>query len=190
MPLISAVTITDTTFKTSETNYTVFVNSVTLEDGIIVTNTSIQFFGVNSTGSTFTNTNDTFISIIEFIDLKIGIKLTNLNTGTDIFTSRIFDQDVDITILPGQVIITSNNVALNACEEMIVQFGVFPALVGLVGTIIFLGAIIFVLVNGFTQVMSMGIDGPKLVAAILVVVGMGVLVIVGIVILSSMCAIL
>ena len=37
----------------------------------------------------------------------------------------------------------------NATDEMITQFGTYPALVGLVGTIIFLGLVIGVLVASF-----------------------------------------
>ena len=39
--------------------------------------------------------------------------------------------------------------AANATDEMIAQFGTYPALVGLVGTIIFLGLVIGVLVASF-----------------------------------------
>lgn len=39
--------------------------------------------------------------------------------------------------------------AANATDDMITQFGTYPALVGLVGTIIFLGLVIGVLVASF-----------------------------------------
>ena len=44
---------------------------------------------------------------------------------------------------------TDNSAADNATNTMIVQFGTFPALVGLVGTIIFLALVIGVLVASF-----------------------------------------
>jgi len=44
---------------------------------------------------------------------------------------------------------TANSAEANATETMITQFGNYPALVGLVGTIIFLGVVIGVLVASF-----------------------------------------
>jgi hypothetical protein len=44
---------------------------------------------------------------------------------------------------------TANSAAANATNTMITQFGTYPALVGLVGTIIFLGIVIGVLVASF-----------------------------------------
>lgn len=44
---------------------------------------------------------------------------------------------------------TTNGAAYNATQTMITQFGNYPALVGLVGTIIFLGIVIGVLVASF-----------------------------------------
>ena len=44
---------------------------------------------------------------------------------------------------------TTDSAELNATNEMITQFGTYPALVGLVGTIIFLGIVIGVLVVSF-----------------------------------------
>jgi hypothetical protein len=44
---------------------------------------------------------------------------------------------------------STGSAALNATNTMITQFGAYPALVGLVGTIIFLGIVIGVLVASF-----------------------------------------
>ena len=44
---------------------------------------------------------------------------------------------------------TANTGAANATDDMITQFGTYPALVGLVGTIVFLGLVIGVLVGSF-----------------------------------------
>ena len=43
----------------------------------------------------------------------------------------------------------ANSAEKNATDEMISQFGTYPALIGLVGTIIFLGLVIGVLVASF-----------------------------------------
>lgn len=44
---------------------------------------------------------------------------------------------------------TANSAADNATDDMIAQFATYPALVGLVGTIVFLGLVIGVLVASF-----------------------------------------
>ena len=44
---------------------------------------------------------------------------------------------------------TAGSAATNATNTMITQFGTYPALVGLVGTVIFLGIVIGVLVASF-----------------------------------------
>ena len=44
---------------------------------------------------------------------------------------------------------TANTAADNATNDMITQFATYPALVGLVGTIVFLGLVIGVLVGSF-----------------------------------------
>ncbi|KKK75623.1 hypothetical protein LCGC14_2871840 [marine sediment metagenome] len=44
---------------------------------------------------------------------------------------------------------TADSAEANATTEMITQFGSYPALIGLVGTIIFLGLVIGVLVASF-----------------------------------------
>ena len=44
---------------------------------------------------------------------------------------------------------TADSAADNATSDMITQFGTYPALVGLVGTIVFLGLVIGVLVASF-----------------------------------------
>ncbi len=44
---------------------------------------------------------------------------------------------------------TANSAEANATEDMITQFATYPTLVGLVGTIIFLGLVIGVLVASF-----------------------------------------
>ncbi len=44
---------------------------------------------------------------------------------------------------------TADSAAANATTEMITQFGNYPALIGLVGTIVFLGLVIGVLVASF-----------------------------------------
>lgn len=44
---------------------------------------------------------------------------------------------------------TANSASANATNDLITQFATYPALIGLVGTIIFLGLVIGVLVSSF-----------------------------------------
>ncbi len=74
-----------------------------------------------------------------------------------------------------------------ACDEMVAQFGAYPLLLGIVGTIVLLGAIIFALTTGFLK-MGDGFNGAIVFISILTVVAIGVLIIVGIVILGILCA--
>lgn len=66
--------------------------------------------------------------------------LTNL-TESD-FSTGSFSMNVSYTYLQG-------GAACDATSEMVTQFGNYPALVGLIGTIIFLGIVIGVLVASF-----------------------------------------
>lgn len=102
-PLISALTLTDTTFFASETNYTIFVDSITL-DNVTITSTSITFFNLTSVGSNFTNTNVTFDAIASFIGLDVGLTIRNINTSTDLFTSSLGNQDYNATFTSEQII--------------------------------------------------------------------------------------
>lgn len=52
---------------------------------------------------------------------------------------------------------TANSAEANATNALIVQFGTYPALVGLVGTIVFLGLVIGVLVSSFVFGRNAGI---------------------------------
>ena len=95
--------INDTTFFASETNYTIFVDSITL-DNVTTTPTSITFFNLTSVGSNFTNTNETFDAVATFIGLNISLTIRNINTSTDLFTSVLGSTDFNATFTTGQVI--------------------------------------------------------------------------------------
>jgi len=188
LPVVSAVTITDTTFFANQTNFTIFVDSITL-DQVIVTNTTIQFHNLTSLGSNLTNTNATFDARADFIGLETGFSILNVNTSVILFSSISAFQDFNATFISGQTIriISTPSDASVACTTMIAQFGLFPALVGLVGTIILLVGIIFALVTGFVSLKSSGINGRFLFLGLLTVVSIGVLIIVAIVILGALC---
>lgn len=69
---------------------------------------------------------------------------------------------------------------------MIAQFGTYPILIGLIGTIILLGGIIFVLSTGFISI-RFDLNKGLIFAGILSVVSVAILVIISIVIISSLC---
>lgn len=192
MPLASSLTITDTTFFSSISNFTIFVDSITLDEQI-TTNQTIEFFNLTSEGSNFTNTNATFDARADFFGLDIGLTIRNINTSTNLFTSASGSQAFNATFTSGQVlriIIIPPTAAQTACNTMIAQFGTFPVLIGLLGTIILLGAVIFALVTGFVTIKSGGINKGLVFGGILTVVSVAVLVIVAIVIFASLCILL
>ncbi len=107
------------------------------------------------------------------VSLEYG---TGSNTFTDAITGATWQddginvtlvEDTDYTLSTNQFTIINNNVAWNqirtqynflndtvernAVNSMINQFGTYPALIGLVGTIIFLGLVIVILVVSFVS---------------------------------------
>lgn len=115
LPFSSSVTITDTTFTTNNTEFTIFVNTITLDQAVI-TGESITFENVTSSNTTITNTNSTVTSIVNFIGLTPGLTLFNVNTSTDIFRSTAGLQDFNITLLPF-INIQINSLPQNNCSQ-------------------------------------------------------------------------
>lgn len=101
--LASSLTITNTTFSTSVSNYTIYVDSITL-DNVTVTSTTIEFYNLTSLGSNLTNINETYDSIASFYGLDIGLTLRNINTSTDLFTSASGGQDYDAALPQGHLL--------------------------------------------------------------------------------------
>ena len=103
LPLVSGVQIDDTTFFASETSYTIFVDSITL-DQVFVSNVSIIFHNLTSLGSNFTNSNETFDAVASFIGLETGFTIRNINLSLDLFTSGVGSQDFNATFISGHTI--------------------------------------------------------------------------------------
>lgn len=103
LPLVSALTVTDTTFHSSVSNYTIYIDSITL-DNVTVTNQTIEFYSLTSVGSNFINVNETYDARADFYGLGIGLIVRNINTSTDLFTSVAGSQDYNATFTPGQVL--------------------------------------------------------------------------------------
>ncbi len=130
LPSVSALTIDDTTYFASDLNFTIFVDSVTL-DQVTVTATSISFVGVTSVASNFTNANATFDARADFIDLELGMIIHNLNTSTDLFTAEAGAVDFNVTFTTGQTIqiqnLTSSADLVYSCNST--ERGVFNLIV-------------------------------------------------------------
>ena len=112
LPSVSALTIDNTTFHSSISNYTIFVDSMTLSE-VNVTNLTISFYDVNSTGTNLTNTNLTYNSRADFYGLAIGLTIRNINTSTDLFTSASGNQDYNATFTTEQVLRITGNITEN-----------------------------------------------------------------------------
>ncbi len=126
--------------------------------------------------------------------MDIGLTIRNINTSTDLFTSATGSQAFNATFTSGRVLRINSgptpSTARSACNTMVQQFGTFPVLIGLIGTIILLGAVIFALTTGFITIKSGGINKGFIVGGIVTVVSVAVLVIVAIVIFGSLCVLL
>ncbi len=103
LPSVSAVTITNTTFFSSESNSTIFVDSITLDNATVTANVT-QFINLTSVGSNFTNTNATSTAFADFIGLDINLTILNVNTSIELFTSTAGDQDFNASFIAGQVL--------------------------------------------------------------------------------------
>jgi len=176
IPLASALTITDTTFFTSETNFTIFVDTITL-DQVVVTNETITFEDVTSSNTTLINTNSTFTSIANFIGLSPGLTIFNVNTSTDIFRSTSGLQDFNATLLPF-IHLQINALPQNNCSQTTRQI--------LNVTLVFLAIAIFLIplamlyVKGKLDIDHITSSPIKMIIAFIgVVVGIALLVAVG-----------
>lgn len=111
LPSISALTLVNTTFFASATNYTIFVDSITL-DNVTITSTSITFFNLTSVESNFTNTNLTSDAVATFDGLDVGLTIRNVNTSIDLFNSTLGDQNFNVTFSPGIVLRTITTISV------------------------------------------------------------------------------
>ena len=78
----------------------------------------------------------------------------------------------------------------DACNDLVLQFGTYPALIGLVGVVILLGAVVMLLITGFLTLKSSEFERGFVFTAILIVISVAVLVVVAIVIFGSICILL
>ena len=137
LPSVSALTITDTTFFSSVSNSTIFIDTITLDEAT-VNNQTTQFFNLTSQDSKFFNTNATSTATAEFIGLQAGLLIHNINTSTDIFTSAIGNQNFNATFTAGQVIQVrdddgfSNTVISAQCSGITDGFSLFGTLLAII----------------------------------------------------------
>jgi len=102
-PTIFALTISDTTISSSASNYTIWVDTMTM-DQLIVRNTSIEFYNFSSVGSNFTNINQTYEAVINFYNLTVGLAVYNVNTSVYLFNSTATNQTWNVTFAVNQTI--------------------------------------------------------------------------------------
>ncbi len=187
LPTVSALTITDTTFFASETNSTIFVDSIVL-DQVIVTNQTIEFFGLVSSGSNFTNTNATFNASASFFDLGLNLTIRNVNTSIDLFTSSLSVQNFNVTFTSGQVITITGALLSSpqdiACSTMIDQFSSYPILIGLIGLLILFAFLIIAL----SASSGTGVSEKAIVTSFIGFIFIAVLVVVAIFLISNLCS--
>ena len=181
--LVSAVTITDTTFTTSDTNYSIYVNgSITLTQAT-VTNESIIFDNVNTTG-TFTNPNDTYDSQVNFVGLTSPYTKLTFDNGT---VRAVGVSDVNITIPAGRFFYLQDargysNTELSAfCESINDGYQEFGQLLVLIVLAIVLVFVVAMFGDGRMDIMTF------LTSSIMTIVFVAVILIVGVIINSSLC---
>lgn len=136
----------------------------------------IGIFLFNVLGDTFVNTSQSITNESVTANNLTNVSLAGAaacNFQSDVIGGTVLNSSNGITVAAGNYTISANgnmilddvefnNTALlvsytytdggSACtatDEMITQFGTYPALIGLVGTIIFLGLIIGILVVSF-----------------------------------------
>lgn len=148
---VSAVTITDTTFFSTGSNYTIFVDMMEL-DNVTVTAGSINFHDVTSLGTNLTNTNATFDAVASFFGLNLNFTLFNVNTSTNIFTSSPGAQDFNITFTPGEIIRIviadiDRKSTFATCNQLLPGFGTFFSFFPIFFTILAIIIIVFMLIG-------------------------------------------
>lgn len=188
LPLSSALDISDTTFFSTQSNFTIFVDFIRL-DNVTVSNTSIIFTNLTSLGSNFINTNATFPATASFIGLDTSLAILNVNTSIRLFTSSPGNQNFNATFISGHTIqtIRSETQANLICGDLVSQFVAYPVLIGLLGTMILLGIIIIALTTSFISFNGDTLDRNTIIFAIVTLIAIAILVIVAIIIIGSLC---
>lgn len=180
LPSVSALTINDIIFYSSVSNYTIHVDSATL-DNVTVTNLTIEFYNVSSVGSNFTNVNATYDARADFYGLDVGLVIRNINTSTDLFVSSVGNQDYSATFSSGQVIrILSESESAEVVNNFIAGLIVFGAFFGAI-ILVILGVTILDLFRGrevnFQKLVKS--SGALITVAIIVLLGIAVIGVIG-----------
>lgn len=115
---------------------------------------------VNETGSVTTNSSlcnfGSYVVVTANNASQAGVVITqagnytvNSATGVITYNNAVNADGLNNTIWSLNATYNWGGASCEATDEMIVQFGTYPVLIGLVGTIIFLGLVIGVLVASF-----------------------------------------
>ncbi|MHA1482090.1 MAG: hypothetical protein ACTSQA_01465, partial [Candidatus Heimdallarchaeaceae archaeon] len=147
---------------------------------------SITLDGLSTTG-TFTNTNATYDSVILFTGLTSPNNDIRLGDGTVIGFDFV---NATVTLTPGQSMqmLDLTGTSADACRDLVTTFAQYAVLIGLVGTVFFIG-IILLLLTGFAT-KNDPLKRAAIFAGFLTIVSIAVLIVIAIVIFNSICGLL
>lgn len=200
IPLTLGLTIENTTFFSSETNFTILVDKIIL-DAVNVSSTAITFQNLTSFGSNFTNVNQSFPARADFTGLIVGLSVRNINTSANLFTSTVGDQSANLTFQSGEVLqIVNLTVAPSTlqltCNNLTGGFSTFFGFMPLFFTILAIGLLIFMLgalVFIVMQSSSNKFGSIEKSGVIAILTGLGILGMIGlifIIMFGSLCSVI
>ncbi len=141
--LVVVAIIIFVSLKTASVSVSGFSNNETLAPNV----TEVPVFVGNSTACDFSAFN--VVNVTQHINGTIinSGNFTTAGTGSIAFTGATTGNNN--TVWDISYTFTHGGQTCEASDDLIVQFATFPALIGLIGTVIFLGIVIGVLVGSF-----------------------------------------
>ena len=131
---VSAITVDDTIFVTSDINITLYVADVSVFTNITVTNETITIIGFNRNYRMLYEGTETTYDLVDYSNLVLGAK------DTEVLSNQVLDKsDSYYSIIYGQELWEEQNDAI--CDEGIGALGTMLGMMGIVGL-----AVIIVLV--------------------------------------------
>lgn len=117
IPLVTAFTLDDTTFLTSETNYTAHINESITLDKVRIEADLIEFTNI-STDGTFINNNGTYDSVMSFYGLNTSGNIDSLrwDNGTVIGSTPSMN-DVNVTVPVNRYLILNTTVSIAGVSQ-------------------------------------------------------------------------
>ncbi len=119
LPLVSAVSISDTLIVNTVTNYSTYINQTIMVGILNVTDEGrIEFHDLDTTvySGKFHNTNDTFVSVLDFFNLDEAILY--YDNGTVL--QQEFTGNINVSIAPGENLTVINNYGITVPSTPII----------------------------------------------------------------------